>query len=687
MYPAAAVRLRFPKSRLRDRGATLDCYLILVSLIGVAVLSGVVVASKDRLINELSPQLAVFAGFILLCELLTIKVPRHEARINSSTPFMYAVLLTAGVAAAMICVAVAALISDHRERKSWIVPVFDLGRQTLAIGAGGLVLSSLSAAVPADASPLTAGQLPAILAAAATYFMISNTMAVAASALFTNSSIVSTLRSDFVFHALTTGVFLCLAPIIVVTADYDLTLLALFFLPLLAIYKGGRDAMANEHRALHDGLTNLPNRTCFANRVEQEIARTRRGSLVAVLLLDLDHFKEINDTLGHHHGDLLLQQVGPRLQAGLRTGDRVARMGGDEFAVLLPNIADVEDAQQLGDKLLEMLHEPFEVDGLTLDVSASVGVACWPEHGPDVETLLQRADVAMFLAKESRGGCEVYAPERDHYSPKRLILAGEMRRAIDADQFALFFQPVVEIEKDRIVGAEALARWIHPERGVVQPTEFIPIAEQTGLIRPLTIKLLDRALEQVLVWRDMGHELTVSVNISPRHLLDQQLPDDVVRLLEQHGASPRSLKFEITESTIMADPKRVEKVLSRLHAMGVKLAIDDFGTGYSSLSYLKRLPVSEVKIDRSFVMQMPTSVDDALIVRSTIELARNLALRVTAEGVETRGVWDELAGLGCHHAQGYYLSRPLPEEDFKRWIERYPGTCGAVDRSALTLGM
>jgi diguanylate cyclase (GGDEF)-like protein len=686
MHPGTAVRLRFPRSRLLDRW-TLDGYLILVSLVGVAVLSGVVVASKDRLMSELSPQLAVFGGFILLCELLTIKVPRHEARINSSTPFMYAVLLTSGVAAAMICVALAALIADHRERRSWIVPIFDVGRQTLAIGAGGLVLGWLLGAVPADAeSPLTAGQLPGILAAAATYFMISNTLAATASALLTNSSILSTLRSDFVFHALTAGVFLCLAPVIVVTANHDLTWLALFFLPLLAIYKGGRDAMANEHQALHDGLTDLPNRTCFATRVEHEIARARKGSLVAVLLLDLDHFKEINDTLGHHHGDLLLQQVGPRLQDGLRAGDTVARMGGDEFAVLLPNIADVDDAQRLGEKLLERLHEPFEVDGLTLDVSASIGVACWPEHGPDVETLLQRADVAMFLAKESRGGCEVYAPERDHYSPKRLILAGEMRRAIDADQFVLFFQPVVEIETNRIVGAESLARWVHPERGVIQPTEFIPIAEQTGLIRPLTMKLLERALEQVLQWRDMGHELTVSVNISPRHLLDQQLPEDVARLLDQYGASPRSLRFELTESTIMTDPKRVEKVLSRLHAMGVKLAIDDFGTGYSSLSYIKRLPVSEVKIDRSFVMQMPMSVDDALIVHSTIELARNLALRVTAEGVETRGVWDELQQLGCHYAQGYYLSRPLPEEDFKRWIERYSGTCGAEDRSALTHG-
>jgi EAL domain-containing protein (putative c-di-GMP-specific phosphodiesterase class I) len=293
----------------------------------------------------------------------------------------------------------------------------------------------------------------------------------------------------------------------------------------------------------------------------------------------------------------------------------------------------------------------------------------------------------MFLAKESRGGCEVYASDRDHYSPKRLMLAGEMRRAIDAGQFTLYYQPVVEMESNRIVGAEALARWEHPERGIVSPMEFIPIAEQTGLIRQLTIKLIEGALEQVLQWRDMGHELTVSVNISPRHLLDQQLPDDIAGLLQKYGASPRSLKFEITESTIMADPKRVEKVLARLHAMGVKLAIDDFGTGYSSLSYLKRLPVSEVKIDRSFVMQMPTSVDDSLIVRSTIELARNLALRVTAEGVETRGVWDELERLGCHYVQGYYLSRPLPQEDFKRWIERYPSTCGADERSALTTGM
>jgi diguanylate cyclase (GGDEF)-like protein len=680
------IRFRFAKARLLDRW-TLEGYLIFVSLVGIAVLSGVVVENRDALLHGVSARLLVLAGFILLGELLTIKVPRHDDRITSSTPFMYAILLTSGVSAAMVCVAVASMIADFRERKSWIAPIFNVGQQTLAIGAGGLVLGSLSGLPLSDGANLTAAQLPAIMAAAAAYFLTNNVLAGTASALFTNSSVVATLRSDFLFQALTAGVFLCLAPIVVVVAHHDLTLLALFCLPLIAIYKGGHDAMANEHQALHDGLTNLPNRTYFAARVEQEIARNRRGSMVAVLLMDLDHFKEINDTLGHHHGDLLLQQVGPRLRSALREGDTVARMGGDEFAILLPSIPSIDDARNLGEKLLEALHEPFEVDGLTLEVSASIGVACYPEHGVDVEALLQRADVAMFLAKESRGGCEAYAPERDHYSPSRLMLAGEMRRAIDAGQFTLYFQPLVEMESNRIVGAEALARWVHPERGIVMPTEFIPIAEQTGLIRPLTMKLMEQALEQVLQWRDMGHELTVSVNISPRHLLDQQLPDDLARLLEEYGASPRSLRFELTESTIMADPKRVEKVLGRLHAMGVKLAIDDFGTGYSSLSYLKRLPVSEVKIDRSFVMQMPTSVDDALIVRSTIELARNLALRVTAEGVETRGVWQELQRLGCHQAQGYYLSRPLPQEDFKRWIERYPGTCGADERSALVQGL
>jgi diguanylate cyclase (GGDEF)-like protein len=428
-------------------------------------------------------------------------------------------------------------------------------------------------------------------------------------------------------------------------------------------------AELNEYQALHDSLTDLPNRALFHDRVRQALTSARRDHVpAAVMIMDLDRFKEVNDTLGHASGDELLKQVGLRLSESLRESDTVARLGGDEFGVLLPKVVDGEAAVAVARKLRTTLEEPFTIHGLALQMEASIGIALYPDHGGDVQSLLQRADVAMYVAKEHPAGCEVYTRERDDYSPDRLTLLTELRRAIDRGELLLHYQPKADLRTGEIHGVEALVRWQHPERGMIPPDEFIPAAQKTGVIGPLTMFVLDEALRQCRTWSLQGLELCVAVNLSTRNLLDLHLPEAVGELLTRREVPACLLELEITESTILADPVRAMQILSRLDEMGVRLSIDDFGTGYSSLAYLKRLPVDELKIDKSFIIGMDESENDEVIVRSTIDLGRNLGLRVVAEGVESPQAWSRLAQLGCNIAQGYYLSRPVPAEQLTQWL-------------------
>ncbi len=444
-----------------------------------------------------------------------------------------------------------------------------------------------------------------------------------------------------------------------------------------------RQAEENEHLALHDTLTGLPNRSLFRDRAAQAILATRRDpSRVGLLLLDLDRFKEINDTLGHRNGDAVLEEVGRRLCATVRATDTVARLGGDEFGVLLPRVRDAAAALAVADTVRHALHEPLALEGIALDLDASVGVVLAPDHGDEVETLLQRADVAMYVAKSERTRCELYSPSRDEYSPARLALAGELRRAIDGGELVLHYQPKADLASGRVTGVEALVRWQHPERGLLAPDRFVPLAERTGLVRELTRHVLAAALGQLRAWEADGIVLDVSVNLSARDLLDTELPATVERLLDQQGIEPRRLELEITESVLLTDPTRAGGVLGRLDAMGVRLAIDDFGVGYSSLAYLKRLPVGAIKIDRSFVTNMGRDENDAVIVRSTIDLGRTLGLRVVAEGVEDERAWSELVRLHCDQAQGYFLSRPLPPEALAAWLRGVRAASSTVDGGA-----
>jgi diguanylate cyclase (GGDEF)-like protein/PAS domain S-box-containing protein len=423
------------------------------------------------------------------------------------------------------------------------------------------------------------------------------------------------------------------------------------------------------HQAFADQLTGLPNRALLRDRTEQALRLAgRHGQLVGLLLLDLNRFKEVNDTLGHHAGDALLQQVATRLGVALRDADTVARLGGDEFAVLLPQVASIEDARAVAEKLCATIEQPFTIDELCLDVDASIGVALYPEHATSQEELLRRADVAMYAAKGGRLGYVVYEPHLDEHNPRRLRLLGQLRRAIAGRELVVFYQPKADARSGRAIGLEALVRWEHPEYGVLGPDEFIPLAETTGLIRELTSYVLQTALADCRTWLEGGYDLTVAVNVSARCLLDLTLPTEIAELLVAFRIEPQRLVLEITESTLMTDPARALEILNRLHALGIRLSIDDFGTGYSSMAYLKNLPVQELKVDRSFVAQMRDKHNVHVIVRSTVDLGHNLGLTVVAEGVEDEQTWRELETLGCDTIQGYYLGRPMAASQLTAWL-------------------
>jgi diguanylate cyclase (GGDEF)-like protein len=422
-------------------------------------------------------------------------------------------------------------------------------------------------------------------------------------------------------------------------------------------------------QAATDSLTGLANRSNFVERVGQVLAERRHGQLVAVMLMDLDHFKDVNDTLGHNAGDEVLCQSAARVVAALDDTSMVARLGGDEFAVLLPDVRSEQDAIDMASIIRSVLAPPVHVGDVSLEIAASVGIALAPMHGDDAHALLRRADIAMYAAKREHG-VQVYDAASDEHSVQRLALVSALREAIENDDLLVYFQPKVRVSDERVVGAEALVRWQHPTHGMLSPDVFIAIAERTGLIGGLTQVVARRAFRQCAEWRSMGFDLSIAVNVSVHSLLDVEFPDTISHLLAETKLEPEAVTLEITESTIL-DPKRTTDALARLAALGVKLSVDDFGTGYSSLTYLQRLPVHEVKVDRSFVMTMGTNESDAAIVKSIIDLGHNLGLRVVAEGVEDRVAWDRLARQGCDIAQGYFMSKPIPAEAFTQWLQEW----------------
>jgi diguanylate cyclase (GGDEF)-like protein len=423
----------------------------------------------------------------------------------------------------------------------------------------------------------------------------------------------------------------------------------------------------------HDALTELPNRLLFYERVDQAIQKACiQGQSLSILLIELTDFKDIHDTLGRNHSDTVINQVASTLQGIATESNFIARIDYNTFSLLLAGTADSNDAEWMAIRIIKALEQPFAVSEHKLTVNVNIGIVHYPDQGEDVDTLVQRADVAFLMAQQSNYGFAVYDPSFDQHTPRRLSLVSELRQGIEQGELELFYQAKISVETGSLYGAEALVRWRHPTHGLISPDEFIPLAESNRLIKPLTRYIMQQAFDQCARWHEQGHNLRISVNLTVRDLYDPELPEVVAGLVRSSGVKPDWIMFEITESSIMTDPERALKIIRRLSQMGFKFSIDDFGTGYSSLSYLKKLPLAELKIDRSFVKDLLVSENDVVIVKATISLAHNLGLQVTAEGVESADIMSRLKGFRCDIAQGYLINRPMSVTKFDIWINAMP---------------
>ncbi len=503
-------------------------------------------------------------------------------------------------------------------------------------------------------------------------------------------SIVQKTREEFM-PLLSAELFSALLAMAAVYLSHELGLVGLGVVGLMFIvfqYLVGQ-LLLSKHRseelrrmAATDELTGLANRERFREALAERIATAAsHGAGFMVILLDLDRFKEINDTLGHHCGDALLRDLGPRLVRAVGSEGLVARLGGDEFGILPAGPGHQDQAiDAVAGRLTSGVSAPFVLEGVSFELGASIGVARFPEDGEDSHALLRCADIAMYAAKAAQCDYKIYAAEDNHHSVQRLSVLSDIRHALVADEIVVHYQPIIDVDGLTVRGAEGLVRWQHPEHGLIPPGAFVQTIEQTGLIGPLTRHVLERSIAECADWRRDGREMSVAVNLSVRNLLDRDLPNQIERLLAAYGLPAASLQLEITESMIMSDPDRALATVSQLSALGVRLSVDDFGTGYSSLANLRKMPIDELKIDRSFVSPMLRDESDLIIVRSTINLGHDLGLRIIAEGVEDAATLQRLAGLGCDLAQGYHISRPMPGQAFRQWLDagRYGGSLDAA---------
>ncbi|MFE2180081.1 putative bifunctional diguanylate cyclase/phosphodiesterase [Streptomyces sp. NPDC059455] len=614
--------------------------------------------------------LAVLTG-IIVGHLVALGRDRWWGGTGSGAALTLAALLLYGwIPAVLVSLAVVVLVGAAR-RHRWRQAALHGAVDILGVGAAALTLAAFgttpSVEHPWRTETWQVSAIPQTALAAFVYLAV--TRALLWCSLAPPGAGLPTVARTALFRQALVGIALLgIAPLIVVVAGDTPLLLPLFAVPLVALDSTLWIARVRAEEQLRDPLTGLPNRQWLLERTWTALDEAERaGTRTALVLLDLDRFRSVNDTLGHLAGDRLLLQIAERLRLALPRGAEVARLGGDEFAVLLPTTDSLTSAQRSARVLVGDLGSPLDLDGLTLVLEASAGVAVYPDHALDAEGLLRRADVAMYQAKRDRSGVELYEARRDGNTPDRLGLLGDLRRALDAGDVELHYQPKVGFD-GHVAGLEALVRWVHPDRGKVPPDEFISMAESSGLMPRLTEYVLETALGQVARWRADGLEVPVAVNVSPRDVHTPGFAGAVAGRLARHGVPAGALQLEITEHVLLEDPQRAADTLAGLTGHGVKMSLDDFGTGYSSLVHLRRLPVSELKIDRSFVARLAVDNEDAEIVRCTVDLAHSLGLLVVAEGVEDDETWERLRDLGCDAVQGWLVAAAMPPDEMTAWL-------------------
>ncbi|NEC40421.1 bifunctional diguanylate cyclase/phosphodiesterase [Streptomyces sp. SID8016] len=664
-----------PVSRLRGfAGLTppVGAVVVVIAALLLAVGSYRTVQRGDALFPDgaVGWSFAVLTG-IIVGHLVALGRDRWWGGTGSGAALTLAVLLLYGwLPAVLVSLAVVVLVGTAR-RHRWWQGLLHGGVDMLGIAAAALVLAAFGEVPTVEEPwrPLDWGvaAVPELLLTASTYLLVTRVLLWYAQAPH-NGGLPTIARTAMLRQGLVAVALLGLAPLICAVAMSMPVLLPLFAVPLIALDSTLWIARARAEEQLRDPLTGLPNRQWLLERTWSALEDAESiGTRSALVLIDLDRFRAVNDTLGHLAGDRLLLQIAERLRLALPRGAEAARLGGDEFAVLLPHTDSTTSAQQVARHLVAELSSPLDLDGLTLVLEASAGVAVYPDHSLDAEGLLRRADVAMYQAKRDRTGVEVYESKRDSNTPDRLGLLGDLRRALDAGEVELHYQPKVRFD-GQVAGLEALVRWVHPERGRVPPDEFIAIAESSGLMPHLTEYVLETALAQVARWRAQGLCVPVAVNVSPRDVHTPGFAGSVAARLARHGVPAGALQLEITEHVLLEDPQRAADTLAGLTAHGVKMSLDDFGTGYSSLVHLRRLPVSELKIDRSFVARLAVDHEDAEIVRCTIDLAHSLGLVVVAEGVEDDETWERLRNLRCDAVQGWLVAAAMPPLETTAWL-------------------
>jgi len=623
-------------------------------------------------VQQLPVSFWVVAGLALFGELRPVRTsgffdPQGTV---TSTGYVFAILYLWGLWPAVVVQAAATVLSELQKRKPPWKLFFNVGQYALSIGSAALVMYAvgLAGGLTAADRGLMGADLRWIVVTWVVWFLVNNAL-VSGLAADGGATFWQDFTEDFWFYVVTTAAVLALSPLIVLAASASPWYIPLLLIPMFAVHKAAKLSLVEQHQAMHDPLTGLPNRK-YLNRTLDEAINSPGREPFALAILDLDRFKEVNDTLGHAVGDRLLALVAKRIRGALRPGDTVARLGGDEFALHLTGVDGHDHAAQVAERIRSALTEPFHLEDVVLELEASIGISYFPDHGSDVQVLMQRADVAMYLAKGTQTDIEVYDLARDHNSTDRLGLLAALRRAIEGGELELHYQPKVDLTTEAVVGVEALVRWNHPVRGFIPPDEFIPLAETSGLMHQLTEFVLTTALDQAAAWRRDGMPVSVAVNVSARDLHGSELVETLRRALARTGLPADLLKLELTERTLMAQHSRVSETIAGLEDLGVALSLDDFGTGYSSMFMLKRLPVSELKVDRSFVSRVSDGGEDRSIVRTIIDLAHALGLQAVGEGVETREMWEALAELGCDSAQGWLIARPMPAGEATTWLRQ-----------------